>query len=468
MLMEWKYLIPDSVSDREGQSDGNLRDDDYDAIICSALFRRLQDKAQVFPLDDDDYVRTRLTHSLEVSAIGKKLGEYVFRRLREAQKDPWFDTHSEKSFSDVLLCAGLVHDIGNPPFGHFGEYAIREWFQNNIGSLRMGERQVCDLLSRWQIQDLLSFEGNAQSLRLLSGTPYLGDYHGLNLSHSVLAAIIKYPVSAADLLGKKKGKYKKIGYNYSEREVYSQIDQNMRLQGNRHPLSFLLEAADDIAYRTSDLEDAVVKKVITYKQIAELFQQYKPKTKCTVQYDTDACQCMSKLSSFYQEEVRRGNIKAEFTAIQRWSKYIQAIMLQDAAESFVRNYSMIMEGTFSGDLFDNTFSGYLISAISEMSEKLIYTSTIKTRPELFGRKVIHSLLDQFMPAAILYDSAYEMTFIEKRTIDSVSSFYKSMYTRQATGKSEQDKLYLRILMITDYISGMTDSYAKRLYQQLNV
>ena len=134
--MQWEQLLSDAhYTNLEGQGRKSFRND-YDTIICSTLFRRLQDKAQVFPLDEDDYVRTRLTHSLEVSAIGKKLGEYVFRRLKNAKKDPWFSSHTEKEFSDVLLCAGLVHDIGNPPFGHFGEYAIREWFQKNLKNLR--------------------------------------------------------------------------------------------------------------------------------------------------------------------------------------------------------------------------------------------------------------------------------------------------------------------------------------------
>ena len=131
--MEWDRLLS-----RKRYAEGGVSGrSDYDTIICSTLFRRLQDKAQVFPLDEDDYVRTRLTHSLEVSAVGKKLGEYVFSELKRQKADPWFETHTEKAFSDVLLCAGLVHDIGNPPLGHFGKFAIREWFQKNVGRLTL-------------------------------------------------------------------------------------------------------------------------------------------------------------------------------------------------------------------------------------------------------------------------------------------------------------------------------------------
>ena len=143
-------------------------------------------------------------------------------------------------------------------------------------------------------------------------------------------------------------------------------------------------------------------------------------------------------------------------------------MIEEAGESFVRHYTQLLDGTFTGDLFDGTFSGYLIEAISGLCEKHIYTSSVKTKTELFGRRVIHSLLDQFLPAALLYDTDEKMSFIERRTMDTVSGFYKSMYHAQSQTASREDKLYLRILMITDFISGMTDNYAKRLYRELNV
>ena len=177
---------------------------------------------------------------------------------------------------------------------------------------------------------------------------------------------------------------------------------------------------------------------------------------------------MNKLSDIYQEELLGKGRKPELTAVQRWNQYMQRQMIKDAGNAFVSYYGSIMKGTFKGDLFDGTVSGHIIRAISELSEKYIYTSSIKTRTELFGRRVINSLLDQFMPAAIVYDTEEKITFIERRSIDTVSGFYKSMYHSKTNGMNEQDKLYLRILMITDYISGMTDNYAKRLYQELFV
>lgn len=312
--MQWNELLSEKHF-YINQEESIIYENDYDTIICSTLFRRLQDKAQVFPLDDDDYVRTRLTHSLEVSAIGKKIGEYVFYKLRKQKMDRWFEEHTEKEFSDVLLCAGLVHDIGNPPFGHFGEYAIREWFIKNLKYLSLGEKKVVDILSDWQQQDLYSFEGNAQSLRLLSKTPHLGRKQGFNLSYKVLGTIIKYPISSADLKYNNPKHYKKIGYNYSECELFQDINLSMGLNGSRHPLSYLLEAADDIAYRTSDLEDAMVKKVISFSQIMGAFQEDKKEEPL----GDEAKIYMGKLQEMYQEELLADEKKPELTSIQRWT-----------------------------------------------------------------------------------------------------------------------------------------------------
>lgn len=381
-------------------------------------------------MEDDDYVRTRLTHSLEVSAIGKKLGEYVFNRLKELHVDEWFESHTAKDFSDVLLCAGLIHDIGNPPFGHFGEYAIREWFQNNVKDLRLGET------------------------------------NGFNLSYAVLGSIIKYPICSEMLKRENVVGYKKIGYYHSEKQLFREIDLKTGMNGCRHPLSYLLEAADDIAYRTSDLEDAMVKKVISFHQICRVFEQYMEKMEKDQKVEKEVTARISLLHQLYQEEITRNKRKPELTSVQRWNQCMKEIMIKEAGDVFVEHYMEIMEGNYKGDLFKNTASECLTQMIAHLSERYIYTSSIKTRTELYGRRVIHSLMSQFMPAAILYDTGYKMSFIEKRTIDTVSNFYKSMYHDEAQGKTEQERMYLRILMITDYISGMTDNYAKKLYQDL--
>ena len=469
--MNWNDLLSEERFVEHINEDCTPYRNDYDTIICSTLFRRLQDKAQVFPLDDDDYVRTRLTHSLEVSAIGKKLGECAFAKVKAAGLDPWFDEHLEKEFSDVLLCAGLIHDIGNPPFGHFGEFAIREWFQKHLGEMELNGTPITEILSDWQLQDLYTFEGNAQSIRLLSKTPYLGTMNGFNLSYPVLGSIMKYPISSEKLAIAKRENtaplYKKIGYNYSERELFDTLNEKTGMNGHRHPLSFLLEAADDIAYRTSDVEDSMVKKVLGITKIFEALELYHSEMDASdSKLSVEVASCIQKLKDLYQNEIEKKTRKPELAAVQRWNQFLQGQMIQDATDSFVRHYHALMNGEFYGDLFDDTCSGHVIMAISKLSEKWIYTSSLKIKTELYGRRVIDSLLGQFMPAAIKYDTDEKMTFIECRIIDTVSDFYKSMYRTESEGKSEADKLYLRILMITDFISGMTDNYAKRLYQEL--
>lgn len=462
--MQWQDLLaPNRFSDAAAAPDTRRRSD-YDTIICSTLFRRLQDKAQVFPLDEDDYVRTRLTHSLEVSAISKKLGEHTFAALQAAGVDSWFDTHTARDFADVLLCAGLVHDIGNPPYGHFGEYAIREWFRQHLDELYLGGEKVSHLLTEWQRQDLYRFEGNAQSLRLLAKTPHLGGMQGFDLSYAVLGAMMKYPVSAQQLEQNNPCGYRKMGYYYAEKELFEDISRRTGMDGRRHPLSYLLEAADDIAYHTSDVEDAVVKKVLNYRQIAAAFADYAQQLQGIEQ--EAFCRCTGMLEQLYQTERAKGTRKPGLTALQRWNQQLQTMMIEDAAAGFVRHYDRLMNGTLQHDLFTGTVSGHLLQAIAQLSEQMVYTSPVKIRTELYGRRVIASLMGHFLPAAVKYDTAEEMSFIDRRVMDTVSEFYKAMYHTESRGRSEADKLYLRILMITDYLSGMTDNYAKRLYQDL--
>lgn len=463
--MDWTSLLSHRTLQSEASSDSPFPDD-YHAIIRSPLFRRLQDKAQVFPLDHNDYVRTRLTHSLEVSAIGKRLGEVVFRKIRQEKLDAWLDTQPDTCFSDILLCAGLIHDIGNPPFGHFGEYAIQEWFQKNLAVLTFRGTPLSRLLTPWQLQDLCSFEGNAQSLRLLCKTLHPANAAGLSLSCAVLGAAIKYPVSSRTLRSTHPDSVRKFGYFYSEQHQFQQLCRILGTGGKRHPLSWLLEAADDIAYRTSDLEDALVKKVICFPRLSNGLFPDSTTGDSPESAVRQAASCIDHLHALYQDALADHACTPELTALQKWSQQLQTIMIQDAGNAFLHHYDAIMDGSWQGDLFAHTVSGHLIQAVSALSEAHIYTSSTKTRPELFGRHVMHALLSQFIPAALVYDTDIPAPITDTRIMDTVSDIYKSVYHREAQGKNESEKLYLRILMITDYLSGMTDHYAKQLYQEL--
>lgn len=273
--MEWKTLLS-TQREREStprQKSSDLRSEfekDYHRIIGSASFRRLQDKTQVFPLDKSDFIRTRLTHSLEVSSLGKSLGQNIGENILKYRRNSGFTLQMKEDISHILECAGLIHDIGNPPFGHFGEVAIREWFARSLPKLSFKGKNISDMLTEQMKQDLLHFEGNAQALRLVTRLHYLVDEHGMNLTYALLNTIIKYPGASTDI-NEESGniKDKKMGYYLADEEIFWNVTQATGAGNNRHPLTYILEAADDLAYKTADIEDAFVKGFITYDMLAQ-------------------------------------------------------------------------------------------------------------------------------------------------------------------------------------------------------
>ena len=264
--MKWEQLLS-TKRQRETLANGKSKEDlrsefekDYHRIIGSASFRRLQDKTQVFPLDKSDFIRTRLTHSLEVSSYGKSLGQNIGEYIMTYIQDPNFTWKCKEEICNILQCAGLIHDIGNPPFGHFGESAIRDWFKRNLPVLTFEGKTVERILTEQMREDFYHFEGNAQALRLVTKLHYLVDDNGMNLTYGLLNTIVKYPVASTEI-DKTTGniKDKKMGYYYADREVFESIVRETGTEGKRHPLTFILEAADDIAYKTADIEDANLK-----------------------------------------------------------------------------------------------------------------------------------------------------------------------------------------------------------------
>ena len=201
--MKWEQLLCEK---RQTPSKSGSKTDrrnefqkDYHRIICSASFRRLQDKTQVFPLDNSDFVRTRLTHSLEVAYFAKSLGQIAFQYLIENNRDAEITPEIKEKVCSILECAGLLHDIGNPPFGHFGEDSIRNWFKNNLSKVKYKGVSVESYLNEQMKNDLYHFEGNAQALRLLTKLHYLVDENGMHLTYALLNTLIKYPVSSCEI-----------------------------------------------------------------------------------------------------------------------------------------------------------------------------------------------------------------------------------------------------------------------------
>ena len=205
--MEWTRLLS-TKRQRPGRhqdvrsADTDLRSEfekDYHRIIGSASFRRLQDKTQVFPLDKSDFIRTRLTHSMEVSSLAKSLGQNIGESILAHKKDTSFTPGMKEDICNILQCAGLIHDIGNPPFGHYGEFAIREWFERNLPVLKYHGTPIEELLEEQMREDFYHFEGNAQALRLVSKLHFLVDENGMNLTYALLNTIIKYPVASTQI-----------------------------------------------------------------------------------------------------------------------------------------------------------------------------------------------------------------------------------------------------------------------------
>lgn len=470
--MEWRQLLSTKrsrgLSLRRGAG-SDLRSEfekDYQRIIGSASFRRLQDKTQVFPLDKSDFIRTRLTHSLEVSSFAKSLGQNIGENILAFHRDTGFTPQMKEDICNILQCAGLIHDIGNPPFGHFGEVEIREWFERELSVRRFRGMPIAELLSEQMRQDLYHFEGNAQALRLVTKLHFLVDDNGMNLTYALLGTMIKYPVSSLEANRRSADiKDKKMGYYYADKEIFEDIQRETGTNGKRHPLTFILEAADDIAYKTADIEDAFVKGFITYNRLLEELKELQMLYR---QDGAGAFYPADKLEEIYLIGKDRHVDNPEEFAIKNWIVRVQGFLLNCATYGFTSNYGAIMSGTYKHDLFYRTFADKLMDLLGDFAFREVFTSDAIYRMEVSESAMIDYLMDKFVSAAVKYDDGTQkLGTIESRMIWFISDNYKNAYHRQAKGKSEAEKLYLRLLLVTDYICGMTDSYAKRLYQELN-
>lgn len=466
--MNWQQLLcGDRIRSYRGNpNSGDFRTEfekDYHRIIGSASFRRLQDKTQVFPLDKSDFIRTRLTHSLEVSSFAKSLGQNISKKILLDIGDTSFRESYQADVCDVLQCAGLLHDIGNPPFGHFGETVIREWFHKNLGNITYKGNSLEETLLPQMKADFYNFEGNTQALRLVTKLHYLVDAHGMNLTKALLGTIIKYPVSSLEI-NKNSGniKDKKMGYYYAEREIFADLQESLGTQGARHPLAYALEAADDIAYRTADIEDAFKKGCITYGQ---LIQELKAKGE-NEKEDSEYLKLTAALEDRYKKALERGVAQPEVYAVQNWVVRIQGKLIACATYGFAANYEQIMEGTYKKDLFSGTHGEHIADVLGDIAYRYAFISKPILKLEVAAEAILTFLLEKFVDAVIYYDTEVRLNAVQEKLISLISDNYKAIYKIYSKDRSEVEKLYLRLLLVTDSICGMTDSYAKGLYQEL--
>lgn len=470
MSVNWEQLLSPKRSRGSSQrhsGSADLRSEfekDYHRIIGSASFRRLQDKTQVFPLDKSDFIRTRLTHSLEVSSLAKSLGQNIAENILTYKKDPSFTPQMKEDICSILQCAGLIHDIGNPPFGHFGEVTIREWFERNLPLLTYKGKPVDEVLTEQMKQDFYHFEGNAQALRLVTKLHFLVDENGMNLTYALLNTIVKYPVSSLEI-DEACGdiKRKKMGYYLADEEMFRRIEKETGTNGCRHPLTFILEAADDIAYKTADIEDAFIKGFISYHVLMEELKKLKNiKNNNKIVFDP-----AGKLEELYRRGVEKQVDYPEEYAVKNWIVRVQGFLISCATFGFTSNYEAIMQGKYPADLFCGTFAEELMELLGDVAMRRVFSTRQIYLMELVEAGILDFLMDSFVRAVIHYDEDDSaLNSIDRRLVYFISSNYKDAYHYHARGKSESEKLYLRLLLVTDFICGMTDSYAKRLYQEL--
>lgn len=446
---KWELLLSDKRF--RGKSETNKSDarnpfeNDYGRLISSAPIRRLQDKTQVFPLEESDFIRTRLTHSLEVSYIASSIGTSVENHLLKTNE---LCESKKGCLSSLLRVAGLVHDLGNPPFGHFGEEAIKNYFRNYFNTNKNSLNDI-------EKADLKNFDGNVQTFRILSKLSYFGDQYAYNLTYPSLASIIKYPSDSLE--GNKKStieiRKKKFGYFVTETKTYKEINDYLQLNNRRHPAVYLLEAADDIAYSAADIEDGIKLGKINLNDVESIFENELSihKTK-TIEY-------LEKLKS---QNSHTNIVLSDDLIIQKFRIYTQGIMIQGVVDAFIDNYDKIMDGNLEDELIDVSSAADIRKAYKKLQYKVFDSESIMKK-ELAGWEAISGLLDIFIPASESDNFNANNNSYQARLYKIISSSHRKVFEEIEKHNNNQYKKYQ---LVVDFISGMTDSYAIRLYQEL--
>lgn len=410
---------------------------DFDRIIFSSAFRSLQDKTQVIPLSETDFVHTRLTHSLEVSVVGRSIGRRVGKVLLERHPNLVDLGYTFNDFGAIVAAASVTHDIGNPPFGHSGEKAIGEYFKSGKGS------QFKEELSEKEYQDLIDFEGNANGFKILTESRE-GVSGGLRLSYATLGAFMKYPKES---LPKKPTKHivdKKYGFFQSEKEAFLDVVQELGMQQKtetndisfyRHPLAYLVEAADDICYTIIDFEDGINLGLIEEDFALEYLIKLVKNTIDTQKYH-----------SLEHTKDRVSYLRA--LAINT--------LINEAVDIFLNNEEAILKGDFDKSLLEKCTYEAQINDIIKISIDKIYKSKDVVEKEVAGYKIIADLLDVFV-------NALNNDFQGKAS--NYDSLLLNVLPKEYQNSS--DSLYDRIMKIGSYVSKMSDSYAIRLHKKLN-
>lgn len=455
--MDWSSLFsPIRSGDEEGKlvNPDRLRTSfirDYDRIIFSSAFRRLQNKTQIFPLPGPVFVHNRLTHSLEVASVGRSLGREAGARIVERANDPaskGFEEFYKHELGNVIAAACLAHDIGNPPFGHSGEDAIRAYFRELAGDTA---NLIEGGLSTNQLMDFHKFEGNSNALRVLShafNEPLPGGY---NLTLTTLASIVKYPSTSLEGFDKKAGliSCKKSGYFDSEIDIFKRIAGHLGLlpiEGKkdvfvRHPFVYLTEAADDICYRVVDLEDAHRLGIAGLETFIDLFLPFFKEEAGFHSYSKVA----SQLDKIVDPKQKIQYLRAVWIGL----------MVSKLSDLFIENEELLLSGGLQHSLMDLLPEPYkaLLERVNDFSHKKVYNYRPVIEIEMAGYHIIGGLLDEFV-TAVLHP--------ERTKSDKLLRLISPQFPIRAG----EGHLYGNLQSIVDFVSGMTDVYAIDLYRKI--
>lgn len=435
--MNWnKLLSTKRLGMEDWESSGKMEDRtqfqrDYDRIIFSSPFRRMQNKTQVFPLPEHVFVHNRLTHSLEVASVGRSLGNLLAEKL--APEFPENKLISE--IGTIVSTACLAHDLGNPPFGHSGEAAISNFFEKGAG------HEFEPLLTTGEWKDFTHFDGNANAFRILTHQFNGKRPGGFALTYSTLASIVKYPFESTFAVKPK------FGFFQSEKNDYRKIAYQLEIEskpGNsesfcRHPLVYLVEAADDICYQIMDLEDAFKLGILSYAETTNLYLGF---------YDAET-------DKKYIE-----NINATLTRVTDKNEQISYLragvigkLIYDCIGIFAENQEKIVAGNFEGSLIGSLKGkqAEAMNTVKEISYSQVYNHRSVVEIEIAGFKIIGTLLDEFVGAIMNPKDMYS-----KKILSLLPEQYKT----------PGDSVYLKIQSIVDFVSGMTDVFALDLYRKI--
>ena len=437
--MKWIELLSSQrFGDKKGITNNDTRsrfDQDFDRLIFSHPFRKLQDKTQVFPLPEDDFVHTRLTHSLEVSSVGRSLGKAVGEFLinkHEVLQSGGFTIHD---FGSIVGAASLAHDLGNPPFGHSGESAISSFFIDNEEGEKFEER-----VTKEEWSDLINFEGNAQGFRILNDE----ENGGLKLTFATLGAFTKYPKSSFSPTKKERKSQKKYGVYRGNFHEFSEMAKNMGLRSLgeetwcRHPLAFLVEAADDICYNIIDLEDGCRLGLVDFETTRDLLVGI-----IRDNYNEE------KLNKVEDQNNKLGMLRA--LAISQ--------LIKECVQLFNEKEEEILQGKFDQALTDCIPSAEALAAITQLSIEKIYRSRQVLEREAGGFEVIGSLMKA------LTMSSYHKLFDKDHFTPKENAVFRLLpVSVQSRLNRKSDSIYEMLMIIMDFISSLTDSHAIKLYR----